>query len=321
MPPTANASTITQLGPSRFVSSALPRSERIRAWERHNANALVALQAHSAPGQEFAAAGANLALPEMDVARVRCTPHRVARTDADISQHPVDGAIAYLNLDRCGTFWHRGRKFELAPWQLLVVDGDQGFAREFSRGTDEFVFRLSRNLLQQSARQRNLATPQIFDGSDQSATAALIEQLRTLASAALTDQRRDWDGLQEKAGQLLGGLLGSAESDQLTQARGLIQRHHRNPRFRAEDLAAALGVSTRQLTRIFASGERTVAQELLAVRLETAHRALSEPQQAQLSVGAIAVQSGFASQAHFTRCYRAAYGVTPLRHRRELIAS
>jgi transcriptional regulator GlxA family with amidase domain len=38
--------------------------------------------------------------------------------------------------------------------------------------------------------------------------------------------------------------------------------------------------------------------------------------ESELAMSAIAMRTGYADQPHFTRCFRAATGVTPLRYRR-----
>ena len=50
----------------------------------------------------------------------------------------------------------------------------------------------------------------------------------------------------------------------------------------------------------------------MEIRLERARNLLM---QTEMSVIEIALASGFASAAHFSKCYRATYGSTPYRHR------
>ncbi|WP_232475986.1 GlxA family transcriptional regulator [Flavisphingomonas formosensis] len=81
-----------------------------------------------------------------------------------------------------------------------------------------------------------------------------------------------------------------------------------------ETLAARAGVSIRQLERLFAAGVgRTIGQEYLRLRLEAALRLLRE---SDLSRIEIAVACGFADAGHFSRAFRARFGVTPTRARR-----
>lgn len=316
-----NSSLRPPYGTVGFASNTLPRNHRLTAWEHHNATSLVALQAAPSSTTTFAATGFNLNTPSVDVARVQCTPHKVARTEHEISAHPVQGAVVYINLDRQGTFWHRQRRFDVQPGQIVVVDGDQAFEREFRLGTDEYVFRIPRHLLSDATSQRNLATPQLFDPDARQSTGRAAVALRGLATSALTQQYQDWEGLATKTASLLALLLGHQPQNLFDSALEFIRQRCTDSGFGAPELAATLGISTRQLSRVFAANETSVAQELLQAKLEAAHRMLGHPHHASTSIAALAASCGFTSQAHFSRSYRTAYGYSPLQHRKMLLAS
>ena len=78
-------------------------------------------------------------------------------------------------------------------------------------------------------------------------------------------------------------------------------------------LASEAGMSPRQLERLFARYlGRSPKRYYMEIRLERARNLLM---QTEMSVIEIALASGFASAAHFSKCYRATYGSTPYRHR------
>lgn len=78
-------------------------------------------------------------------------------------------------------------------------------------------------------------------------------------------------------------------------------------------LAQDAGLSPRQLERLFARYlGRSPKRHYMALRLERAHNLLA---QTEMSVLEIALACGFASTAHFSKCYRAEYGSTPYRKR------
>ncbi len=80
-----------------------------------------------------------------------------------------------------------------------------------------------------------------------------------------------------------------------------------------DDLAADVGVSARQLERLFQKHMRTTpARYYLSLRLWRARALL---QQTALTVLQVAVASGFTSASHFSRCYRAFFGHAPKRGR------
>lgn len=79
------------------------------------------------------------------------------------------------------------------------------------------------------------------------------------------------------------------------------------------DLAEEVGMSTRQLERLFRRYlNRSPKRYYMELRLARARNLLM---QTDLSVINVALASGFSSPSHFSKCYRAQYGVTPYRER------
>jgi transcriptional regulator GlxA family with amidase domain len=79
------------------------------------------------------------------------------------------------------------------------------------------------------------------------------------------------------------------------------------------ELAAEVGMSTRQLERLFRRYlNRSPKRYYMELRLARARNLLM---QTDLSVINVALACGFSSPSHFSKCYRAQYGTTPYRER------
>lgn len=79
------------------------------------------------------------------------------------------------------------------------------------------------------------------------------------------------------------------------------------------EIAAQIGISTRQLERLFGRYMKCSPKKFSTdLRLERARNLLL---QTEMSVTEIAHACGFGSTGHFSRVYRARYGVTPTRQR------
>jgi AraC family transcriptional regulator, glycine betaine-responsive activator len=79
------------------------------------------------------------------------------------------------------------------------------------------------------------------------------------------------------------------------------------------DLAEEVGMSTRQLERLFRRYlNRSPKRYYMELRLSRARNLLM---QTNLSVINVALACGFSSPSHFSKCYRAQYGTTPYRER------
>jgi transcriptional regulator GlxA family with amidase domain len=101
--------------------------------------------------------------------------------------------------------------------------------------------------------------------------------------------------------------------ERLTAALELMESHPGEPLTRGE-MARRIGLSTRQLDRLFAEKMKTsYADHSRRIRLERARDLL---RQSAVSITEIALGCGFSSASHFSRAYRAAFGVTPASERR-----
>ncbi|MEA5162064.1 GlxA family transcriptional regulator [Cereibacter sphaeroides] len=79
------------------------------------------------------------------------------------------------------------------------------------------------------------------------------------------------------------------------------------------DLAEEVGMSTRQLERLFRRYlNRSPKRYYMELRLQKARNLLM---QTDMSVINVALACGFASPSHFSKCYRAHYATTPYRER------
>lgn len=84
------------------------------------------------------------------------------------------------------------------------------------------------------------------------------------------------------------------------------------------ELASRASVSPKHLCRLFQQSLSVSPME--AVRLMRLDQAMSLIQRSNLSIKEIAVRCGFASQYHFSRCFRQAYGRPPMSVRRDVQA-
>ena len=95
-----------------------------------------------------------------------------------------------------------------------------------------------------------------------------------------------------------------------------IMHDHINEPISASIIAEQIGISTRQLERLFGKYLNASPKKYyMEMRLERARNLLV---QTEASVTEIALACGFESSGHFSRVYRAAFGVTPMLQRGKL---
>lgn len=90
-----------------------------------------------------------------------------------------------------------------------------------------------------------------------------------------------------------------------------IAARHQDADLTAESLARFCGISKRYLHSLLAAADTTFGSELVRARLSHARTLLENPAFGQATVGDIAYRCGFSDPAHFSRRFRASYGLTP----------
>ncbi len=94
----------------------------------------------------------------------------------------------------------------------------------------------------------------------------------------------------------------------VSEALELMESHIADP-LDLEQIAGLVGVSPRQLQRQFADNlGQSVIQTYRLIRLETAQGLLRI---SRVSLGEIALMTGFATQAVFSTAYKQQFGMTP----------
>lgn len=95
------------------------------------------------------------------------------------------------------------------------------------------------------------------------------------------------------------------------QVRSYIANHVAEPALAPEVIARAHFISRSYLDRLFEDEPRTVAEQIRDARLERCRRDLADPRLAGRTILQVAQSWGFGSAAHFSRAFRARYGMSP----------
>jgi AraC-like DNA-binding protein len=86
-----------------------------------------------------------------------------------------------------------------------------------------------------------------------------------------------------------------------------LTRHDLSP----DDVARRVGIKPRYMRELLQDDGTSFSDLLRHMRLQLAHRQLSDPQLATSSISTIAYQVGFSDLSYFNRCFRRQFGATP----------
>lgn len=108
-----------------------------------------------------------------------------------------------------------------------------------------------------------------------------------------------------------GSQPASASEKLLARLKRSLRDACHDPELTPAALADLHGISKRYLHYVFANAGTTFGHELMRLRLECAHRLLSDRRYATLPVSEIALRCGFLEPSHFARRFRRAFGLGP----------
>jgi len=101
----------------------------------------------------------------------------------------------------------------------------------------------------------------------------------------------------------------------LQRAKACVENNLGDPSFDPSRLAAAVGISVRRLQQLFQEKGIHVSDWIWRRRLEVSALRLADSGYAHLQLGTLAYGCGFGSQSHFSRRFKAHFGMTPNEYR------
>ncbi len=121
--------------------------------------------------------------------------------------------------------------------------------------------------------------------------------------------------LSEGDAKMLGGVTGR-RAGVLHRVAQTIERRLTEPELSLADIAAANGMSVRNLQKLFETFDKTFSTYVRSRRLERCRDDLASPLLGQLSISEICYRWGFTDPAYFSRTFRDEFGVSPREFRR-----
>ncbi|AZM93821.1 helix-turn-helix domain-containing protein [Streptomyces sp. W1SF4] len=299
----------------------LPPRERADYWCELVSGTFIPLDVRLHEPVPSAGTIASRSLGPLQISEVEAGPQTVDRSARRIAQ----GGEEYLTvtLQRRGTarLTQDGRQALVGPGSFTCSDAGRPYLREQPDAFRFTTFRVHKTSLGVSDDDLRAATGTLFDGV--SGTSGLVAAfLGRLARQAAGFDPHTGHRLALTASDLLALLVrerrGRLDPRAPEHARGMLTRvqeyvllHLGDPGLCPERVAAAHHVSVRYLHKLFHAEGTTLGRWVLRERLERCRRELARPGRGVPAVGAVAQRWGFVSPSHFSRAFRAAYGMSP----------
>ena len=262
----------------------------------------------------------NTTVGEAQLSNIRAAPQRVSRNAATIGRSDRDYFLLSLQTAGRGLVEQDGRQAALGRGDFTLYDTTRPYDLRFDDGFGQIVLRLPRQMILQSlpaAEKLTAIRIQGGTGAGLLASTFLGELQRQVACFGTTSALRYH--------AVIVDLIAAALSEQVEaravfdDARHLLQvriarfidDNLRDAGLTCEIVAERHRISERYLRKVFAGAGFSVAEMIWEKRLTVAKRDLCDPLRSHLSVSSIAFDVGFKDTGHFSRAFKAKFGVTP----------
>ena len=305
----------------RFSTADLPEKDRVAKWRDHYCRVAMKLDIEPINDAPLECAIQLRALPGVQVMSTAMSPVRITRTHEFLADSNGD-LILIVNQSGVAIAHSRGRDVTLREGDALLMN--TGEVKVFDRPSHggSLSFRIPRSILSSVVADVDDVVMQLIPQQTE-----VLRLLAGYAAPLFNDIALATPEFRRTAVNHLHDLVALAlgathDANGLANGRGLpaarlrmakayiIENSNRRD-LSVGGVAAHLGLTPRNLQRLFESEGTTFSEFLLAQRLTRAHRMLTEPRLAQSAVGAIAYDAGFGDLSYFNRSFKRRYGATP----------
>lgn len=318
----------TDFSTVRFATTDLPEKDRIALWREQYGRLSMKLDMEPLDEAQFECSVVARTLPGVQMMLTAMSPVRITRTREFLAENNGD-LIFIINQTGSVTAHARGRDLVLRAGDALLMNTSEVkiFDRHSHGGS--LSFRIPRSVLSEIVADVDDVVMQLIPQETE-----VLKMLAGYAAPLFNDialgtpefRRAAVNHLHDLVALALGathdavGLANGrgVSAARLRTAKAYIIENSNRRDLSIGSVAAHLGLTPRNLQRLFEGEGTTFSEFLLTQRLSRAHRMLTEPRLAQSAVGAIAYDAGFGDLSYFNRSFKRRYGATPRAIRNEM---
>ncbi|MFE7795857.1 helix-turn-helix domain-containing protein [Streptomyces sp. NPDC057460] len=303
-----------------LTTASVPDRDKVAYWNDAVSRTLVPMTVAPRGDGPFDGRIATDRLGYLQVSTMEADAERVSRTPELIARSSEALVAVGVQISGTATFVQDGRRAEVGEGDLVVYDTTRPYSFDYPQRFATHVFQLPRRTLGVPDSDIRQVTGHAI-GTGGGFGAMLLPFLATLASSADGYPPAVADRLAGNVVDLFatliaeqahpGGTDADARSHLVLRVRDHINRNLGDPDLSPERIARTHRISVRYLHRLFEGEGTTVGRLIQQRRLEECNRELARRGRTTPTVSAVAQRWGFVNPAHFSRAFRAAYGVSP----------
>lgn len=313
--PTAASGAVT------FDTRVVAPHERIDFWEEHCAEKVVGLRCSC-----LSEKGLDARYHYFDFGRVKMIDiagdeHFIERTPHLLRRREKDSAFLTVILNGKIFVNRAGQCVVAEAGDVVLYDTNQAYMHGFPAFARQVIFEIPGEEFRNRFGEWSLRDVVHFGGTTNPARMiplALQDVMRQAQSSGLADakvgaalEKKVWDVMETAYSLVNGGVRSAYHAQLLLRARKYIAERLGDPELSPATIADFMGISLRQLNRLFEGEPLSLVAHIQEKRLEGARRDLLQRGACTMSVSDVCYKWGFKSLAHFSRKFSERYGVSP----------
>lgn len=299
--------------------SRLPRQERRRRWTETLERNFVSMDCELSRRVEVVGRIDVVKAEHAMVVGVDCVSSSSGRS-AEATRDGSGRLGAVLVLEGVGQSRQDGRTVEMRPGEIIIADTTRPYVADWSGAHRILIVDLPRTRLDaQFGSSTLLAQMRIGEAQGASPVIAFMRDLMAGADR-LSPERAN--AMAALGTELVIGTIAHKLEDTIStpplaaamtmhRAKTYALAHLAEPELTPGAIARAVGISERSLHDLFQHGGVAPGEWIWRERLKVGRERLASAAFDHLLIGAVAWGCGFASQAHFSRRFKDAFGETP----------
>ncbi|UNK40934.1 helix-turn-helix domain-containing protein (plasmid) [Shinella sp. H4-D48] len=306
-----------------FDLQEIGTSSRFSYWKEVLCNVYVALESAPTSRSNFVGSVTEHPFSNVSVSKISSQRQVITRSPKGIRRDSE--AYCFLNLQVKGScrVIQADRETITDPGEFSIVDSTEPFVHDYFTDEWEMVsFKIPKAMVATKMDiRRDVVARKVSDKTP--VGKIVVEYLMSIAQrpdslepSALDLNRVMLDFIELSLGQSQDPHQGPRRTFRSGLCRSIsnyVELHFANPQMSPSKAAAHFGISTRYLHMVLAEQGETFSQKLLKFRLGQSARNLIDRRFATISEAAYG--AGFNDLSHFSRAFRAHYGMSPREYR------
>lgn len=303
-----------------FTTENLDDRDRIPFWVDVASQAFYSHEFETS-GSSFEGRLTSGVVDNIALTRCDCGPCVVTRTRSDTLRDDLDNYIFSIRLQGRSALRQDDRTIMLEPGSVILHNVCKPLKIEFLEQTSSLHVSVGRELIR--SRVGDLDAMQVLSRGAPT-TGLAVDFILSLAERVAGVDETLHPRIANHVIDLISMAVGadgykreiSAPRElALRRLKSEIEKCLADPNLKPARAAGLAGMSVRYANMLLAEEGLSLERFIVQRRLERCRQALADPHQSRRMIGDIAFAWGFSDHSHFTRRFRAAFGMTPAEYR------